>query len=33
MIREAYEDTTLDLPNPVGQEGKTTIPIPKGTQV
>ncbi|KAF9544260.1 cytochrome P450 [Agrocybe pediades] len=33
MIREAHRDTTLQLPNPVGQEGHTTIPIPKGTQV
>lgn len=33
MIREAKEDTILDIPNPVGQEGSTTIPIPKGVQV
>jgi len=32
MFREAHEDTTLDIPNPNGQEGTTTIPIPKGTQ-
>ncbi|KAF7426204.1 hypothetical protein PC9H_008571 [Pleurotus ostreatus] len=33
MIREACEDTTLSIPNPVGQEGSETIPVPKGTQV
>ncbi|KAF4564657.1 alcohol dehydrogenase [Pleurotus pulmonarius] len=33
MIREACEDTTLSVPNPVGQEGSETIPVPKGTQV
>ncbi|KAF8903942.1 cytochrome P450 [Gymnopilus junonius] len=33
LIREAYEDTVLHVPKPVGEEGTTTIPIPKGTQV
>ncbi|KAJ7468034.1 cytochrome P450 [Mycena latifolia] len=33
LIREATEDTVLTVPNPVGEEGSTTIPIPKGTQV
>ncbi|KAJ7666226.1 cytochrome P450 [Mycena polygramma] len=33
LIREATEDTVLNVPNPVGEEGSTTVPIPKGTQV
>ncbi|KDQ31693.1 hypothetical protein PLEOSDRAFT_1061813 [Pleurotus ostreatus PC15] len=33
MPREANEDTTLSIPNPVGQAGNTVIPIRKGTQV
>jgi len=33
LIREATEDTILTVPNPVGQEGSKTIPIPKGTQI
>jgi len=33
MIREAYEDTVLHIPKPHGQEGVTTVPIPKGLQV
>ncbi|PPQ65337.1 hypothetical protein CVT26_000052 [Gymnopilus dilepis] len=33
LIREAYEDTVLHVPKPVGEEGTTTIPVPKGTQV
>ncbi|KAJ7719189.1 cytochrome P450 [Mycena maculata] len=33
LIREAIEDTVLTIPNPVGEEGSKTIPIPKGTQV
>ncbi|CAA7270196.1 unnamed protein product [Cyclocybe aegerita] len=33
MIREAFEDTVLHVPNPVGQEGNTTLAVPKGTQV
>ncbi|KAJ7485346.1 cytochrome P450 [Mycena latifolia] len=32
-IREAVKDTVLTIPNPVGEEGTTTIPIPKGMQV
>jgi hypothetical protein len=33
MIREATEDTVLQIPNPVGQEGTTPLPVAKGTQV
>ncbi|KAJ6595778.1 cytochrome P450 [Mycena vulgaris] len=33
LIREATEDTVLIVPNPPGEEGSKTIPIPKGTQV
>lgn len=33
MIREAKEDTVLQIPNPVGQEGTTSLPVPKGVQV
>lgn len=33
MIRQAYEDTVLNIPNPVGEEGVTTFPVPKGTNV
>lgn len=33
MIREATEDTIIRIPNPVGQEGTTTMPIPKGLTV
>ncbi|KAJ6470065.1 cytochrome P450 [Mycena vitilis] len=33
LVREASEDTVLTFPSPVGEEGYTTIPIPKGTQV
>lgn len=34
LIREAFEDTMLQLPKPDGEEGETvTIPVPKGTQV
>lgn len=33
LIREATEDTTIQIPNPVGQEGTTPIPVAKGTQV
>ncbi|PPQ81934.1 hypothetical protein CVT25_013782 [Psilocybe cyanescens] len=33
-MREAFEDTALQIPNPNGVEGETvTIPIAKGTQV
>jgi len=33
MIREADEDTVLQIPNPPGQEGSTAFPVPKGLQV
>jgi len=33
MIREATEDTILQMPNPVGQEGTTPLPVAKGTHV
>jgi cytochrome P450 len=33
MIREAYKDTILQIPNPHGQEGITTVHIRKGMQV
>ncbi|KAF7318965.1 hypothetical protein HMN09_00232500 [Mycena chlorophos] len=33
MIREAKEDTILQVPNPVGEEGTTAVPIQKGTQI
>ncbi|KAF8138090.1 cytochrome P450 [Mycena galopus ATCC 62051] len=33
LIREATENTVLTIPNPVGEEGDKTIPIPKGTQI
>ncbi|KAJ7485307.1 cytochrome P450 [Mycena latifolia] len=33
LVREATEATVLTIPNPVGEEGSTTIPIPKGTQI
>ncbi|KAF9482311.1 cytochrome P450 [Pholiota conissans] len=33
LIREAFEDTVLQIPNPVGEEGSKSIPIPKGTTV
>ncbi|KAG5641736.1 hypothetical protein DXG03_004308 [Asterophora parasitica] len=33
LIREATEDTVLQLPKPVGQEGTIPFPVPKGTQV
>ncbi|KAJ7359262.1 cytochrome P450 [Mycena albidolilacea] len=33
LIREALEDTIVTVPNPVGEEGSHTVPIPKGTQV
>ncbi|KAF8816637.1 cytochrome P450 [Phlegmacium glaucopus] len=33
LLREAAEDTVLEIPNPHGQEGTTTIPVPKGVQV
>jgi len=33
LIRESAEDTVLKIPKPVGQEGYTMLPIPKGTMV
>ncbi|KAJ6595776.1 cytochrome P450 [Mycena vulgaris] len=33
LIREATEDTVLNVPNPVGEEGSNTIHIPKGTKI
>ncbi|KAJ7634855.1 cytochrome P450 [Roridomyces roridus] len=33
VMREAAEDTVLTIPNPVGEEGSKTIPIPKGSEV
>jgi len=33
LVREATEDTVLTIPNPVGEEGSRTVPIPKGTQI
>jgi hypothetical protein len=33
LIREAAEDTVLEIPKPHGQVGTTTIPVPKGLQV
>jgi cytochrome P450 len=33
MIREAVEDTILEIPKPHGQVGTTMIPVPKGLQV
>lgn len=33
LMREAAEDTILEIPNPHGQVGTTTIPVPKGVQV
>ncbi|KAH6873724.1 cytochrome P450 [Coprinopsis sp. MPI-PUGE-AT-0042] len=33
MFREALTDTVLQVPNPVGEEGNTALPIKKGTTV
>ena len=33
MIREAFEDTMLQVPNPHGEEGVKTLHVPKGTEV
>ncbi|KAF7360370.1 hypothetical protein MVEN_00766700 [Mycena venus] len=33
LIRQAMEDTVLNVPNPVGEEGSKMVPIPKGTEV
>ena len=32
LIREAAEDTVLEISKPHGQVGTTTIPVPKGVQ-
>ncbi len=32
-MREAREDTVLQIPNPVGQEGPTDLPVPKGMEM
>ncbi|KAH0580883.1 hypothetical protein H2248_012042 [Termitomyces sp. 'cryptogamus'] len=33
LIREAEEDTVLQIPNPPGQEGTTPFPVSKGVQI
>ncbi|KAF9467919.1 cytochrome P450 [Collybia nuda] len=33
LIREAYEDTVLHIPNPPSQDGSLAVPVPKGMQV
>ncbi|KAF8644316.1 hypothetical protein AX16_008524 [Volvariella volvacea WC 439] len=33
FVREAAEDMVIQVPNPVGQEGYTSVTIPKGTWV
>ncbi|KAF9004600.1 cytochrome P450 [Cyathus striatus] len=33
IIREVKEDTQLNIPNPVGQEGSTIVPVPKDTRI
>jgi len=33
MIREAFEDTVLQVPNPHGEDGVKTLHVPKGTEV
>ncbi len=33
MIREAFEDTTLQVPNAHGEDGVKTLHVPKGTEV
>jgi len=33
MIREATEDTVLNIPNSQGEDGTRSIPVPKGLQV
>ncbi|KAF8068982.1 cytochrome P450 [Lyophyllum atratum] len=33
LIREATEDTVIQIPNPPGQEGTTPFPVPKGVQI
>lgn len=33
MLRESAEDTVLNIPNPVGEEGSTPLTVHKGTAV
>ncbi|KAF9525621.1 cytochrome P450 [Crepidotus variabilis] len=33
LMREAWEDTVIQVPNPIGQEGTTSVPVPRGTQL
>lgn len=33
MIREAWEDPVLQVPNPDGQEGSASVAVPKGTHI
>ena len=33
LVREAAEDTVLEIPKPHGQVGTTIIPVSKGVQV
>ncbi len=33
LIREATKDTVLQIPNPLGQDGFTSLPVPKGGQI
>jgi len=33
MIREATEDTVIQIPNPPGEEGSTAVPVLKGVQI
>jgi hypothetical protein len=33
MMRDAAEDTVLQIPNPPGEDGSTALPVPKGVQV
>ncbi|TFK72489.1 cytochrome P450 [Pluteus cervinus] len=33
LVRKASEDTVIQVPNPVGQEGTTGLPVPKGIEL
>ncbi|KAG6829041.1 hypothetical protein H0H87_012774, partial [Tephrocybe sp. NHM501043] len=33
LVRQATKDTVLQVPNPAGQDGTTSFPVPKGMQV
>ena len=33
LVREAAEDTVLEVPKPHGQVGTTMVPVAKGVQV